>query len=221
MIMEKDCKTIVELKHLSKAYGERKLFQDFNLTVKEGEMICIAGPSGSGKSTILNMIGMFEKPDQGEIYFKGEILPTPSTKAGRKIMHDHIFYLFQNFALVEDESIDYNLEIPLMDTKITKKAKRQMKEKALAKVGLSASLKEKIFHLSGGEQQRAAIARGYLREFDLILADEPTGSLDEKNRDEVIKLLKGFQQEGKTVIIVSHDPVVMESCERIIKIQPI
>ena len=209
---------ILEMEHIVKQYGDRVLFQDFSLSVQENEMLGISGASGSGKSTLLNMIGMFEKPDSGDIRLFGKPLPTAESKEGRKLMHSKLFYLFQNFALVENQSVDYNLEIPMMGKKITKSEKKNRKMKSLEKVGLNVSLSEKVFHLSGGEQQRVAIARGYLKDFDLLLADEPTGSLDAANRDEVIEILKQFHRDGKTIVIVSHDPVVMQNCQRIIRI---
>lgn len=181
-------------------------------------MVGIEGASGSGKSTLLNMVGMFEQPDEGEIFLFGRPQPKVDSREGRELLHDHIFYLFQNFALVEDETIDYNLEIPLMDSPLGRKEREDLKRRALEQVGLQLPLKEKIFHISGGEQQRVAIARGYLKDFDLLLADEPTGSLDGKNRDAIINLLDQFHQKGKTIIVVSHDPVVMESCQRVVEI---
>lgn len=209
---------VLELKGISKRYGDRILFQDFDLTVYENEMVCIAGESGSGKSTLLNMMGMFDTPDRGEIWFMGQVLPAADSQAGKELMRDKIFYLFQNFALVESESVGYNLEIPLLGGKISKAEKVKMKTDALRRVGLNIALNEKIYHLSGGEQQRVAIARGYLKKFELLLADEPTGSLDKQNRDGIISLLQEFQKDGKTIVIVSHDPIVMEHCERVIRI---
>lgn len=216
--MTENRKVVLELKGISKSYGNRTLFENFDLTIYENEMVCIAGASGSGKSTLLNIIGMFEKQDSGEVEFFGSPLPKADSKVGRKLMHDHILYLFQNFALVENESVDYNLEIPMIDSGKSKKEKQKAKIDALSRVGLKVPLDEKIFHLSGGEQQRVAIARGFLKEFDLLLADEPTGSLDEKNRDEIMNILQEFQKAGKTIIIVSHDPVVMSGCQRVARI---
>ena len=209
---------ICELKNITKTYGKRNIFKDFNLVVKKGEMICISGKSGSGKSTLLNMIGMFEKPDSGSIELFGTPLPDINSKLGRELMENKIFYLFQNFALIDNQSISYNLDIPLFSCKKSKKEKEKMKKEALKKVGLTIDIKEKIYHLSGGEQQRVALARGFLKDFDLILADEPTGSLDGENRDAVLNILDDFQKQGKTVLIVTHDPMVMEHCQKIIKI---
>lgn len=209
---------IVNLSHIAKRYGDHIIYEDFNLSIYKGEMICVAGASGSGKSTLLNMIGMFDTPDSGEITLFGKPLPSAASHQGRLLMHDQLFYLFQNFALIEHKSIDYNLEIPFTDRHLPRRMKQRAKKEALEKVHLQLDLKEKIYQLSGGEQQRVALARGYLKPFSLLLADEPTGSLDSHNRDEIIGLLKDFQKEGKTIIVVSHDPVVMKSADRLIQL---
>lgn len=210
---------IVRISGLNKKYGDRVIFRDFNLAVNSGEMLCVSGQSGSGKSTLLNIIGMFEQADSGEVHLFGEKLPKADSKAGKKLLKNRLFYLFQNFALVTDETVDYNLEIPMMGSGIPRKNRMQIKTDALRQVGLGyLSLKEKIYHLSGGEQQRVALARGYIKKFDLLLADEPTGSLDEHNRDAIISILDRFHDAGKTIIIVSHDPVIMEHCEKKIKL---
>ncbi|WP_026505541.1 ABC transporter ATP-binding protein [Butyrivibrio sp. NC3005] len=207
---------VVEFRNVTKSYGSNTLFDNFNMTVTSGEMICIAGGSGSGKSTILNLIGMFDKPDRGEIYLFGKKIPKINSKEGREVLRTKLLYIFQNFALLGDKTIDYNLDIPLLNSKLSSKDKAKMKQDAIKKVGLEKSLKTKVYQLSGGEQQRIALARGYLKDFDLILADEPTGSLDATNRDLVISMLRNFNKNGKTVIIVSHDPIVMRACDRVI-----
>ncbi len=206
---------IVRITGLNKKYGDRVIFHDVNLSVHSGEMICVSGPSGSGKSTLLNIIGMFEQADSGEIYLFGEKIPKADSKEGKALLKNRLFYLFQNFALVTNETVDYNLEIPLLESGVPKKKRIKLKMDALKAVGLDyLSLKEKIYHLSGGEQQRVALARGYIKKFDLLLADEPTGSLDEKNRDSIIAILDRFHDVGKTIIIVSHDPIIMRHCEK-------
>ncbi len=210
---------VVRISGLNKKYGDRVIFHEFNLLVHSGEMLCVSGQSGSGKSTLLNIIGMFEQADSGEIYLFGKKIPKADSKEGKALLKNRLFYLFQNFALVTDASVDYNLEIPLLESRIPKNEKLMMKKNALKEVGLDyLSLKEKIYHLSGGEQQRVALARGYIKKFDLLLADEPTGSLDEKNRDAIISILDRFHDAGKTIIIVSHDPMIMEHCEKHVRI---
>ncbi|MFU0833970.1 MAG: Macrolide export ATP-binding/permease protein MacB [Oscillospiraceae bacterium] len=210
---------ICQLDHIKKRFGENVVLNDFSLCVKPGEMLCIAGASGSGKSTILNIIGMFEKPDEGRIYLFDKPQPKLNSKKGRVLLQSKIFYLFQNYALVDDKSISYNLEIPLLMSKQSKKEKERLKRAALEKVGLSLPLSQKIYQLSGGEQQRVSVARGFLRAFDLILADEPTGSLDAGNRDAIFQILLQFNKEGKTVIIVSHDPYIIEHCQRVVRLE--
>ena len=206
---------IVRITGLNKKYGDRVIFHDVNLSVHSGEMIGVSGPSGSGKSTLLNIIGMFEQADSGEIYLFGEKIPKADSKEGKALLKNRLFYLFQNFALVTNETVDYNLEIPLLESGVPKKKRIKLKMDALKAVGLDyLSLNEKIYHLSGGEQQRVALARGYIKKFDLLLADEPTGSLDEKNRDSIIAILDRFHDVGKTIIIVSHDPIIMRHCEK-------
>lgn len=219
--MEEESKNtpILQISGMNKRYGDRVIFDNFSLTVNAGEMICICGASGSGKSTLLNIIGMFEKADSGEVRLFGEKIPDVNSKAGRKLLKNRLFYLFQNFALVQDETIDRNLEISMLESGIPRKERQKRKLAALKKVGLGyLSPDEKIYHLSGGEQQRVAIARGYLKPFDLLLADEPTGSLDEGNRDGILSILDSFHASGKTVIIVSHDPVVAAHCGKTVRI---
>ncbi|WOC32692.1 MULTISPECIES: ATP-binding cassette domain-containing protein [Caproicibacterium] len=211
--------TICKMERLAKRFGNKVVLNDFSLCVNAGEMLCIAGASGSGKSTILNIVGMFESADSGEISLFEQPQPKLNSKKGRALLQSKLFYLFQNYALVDDRDISYNLEIPLMAVKKSKKEKEILKRQALEKVGLSVPLSQKVYQLSGGEQQRVSIARGFLRPFDLLLADEPTGSLDADNRDVVFQLLQQFHAEGKTVIIVSHDPYIIKHCPRTVRIK--
>jgi len=176
------------------------------------------GASGSGKSTLLNLIGMLDIPDSGEIELFGKKSPRISSKEGRFLMREKIFYCFQNFALVDNESIRYNLNIPMLSKHMSKKEREDKIKNALNKVGLNKNPDEKIYCLSGGEQQRVAIARAFLKNYDLVLADEPTGSLDAMNRDIIMNILNSFHEIGKTVIIVSHDQEVINRCNRVIEI---
>ena len=210
---------ICKLNDISKAYGSYVIFNGFNLEIDEGEMVCIKGASGSGKSTLLNLIGMFDVPDSGEIELFGKTSPKINSKDGRFLMREKIFYCFQNFALVDNESIRYNLNIPLINRHLSKKEKELNMKMALQKVGLDKNLDEKVYCLSGGEQQRVAIARAFLKNYDLVLADEPTGSLDADNRDAIMNILTDFHERGKTIVIVSHDQAVINRCNRVIEIK--
>ncbi len=211
---------ICGLQEINKSYDSRKIIDGLSFEIKQGEMVAITGPSGSGKSTILNMIGLLEKPDAGTINLFGNPAPKINSSKSKLLLRNKIAYLFQNYALVDNETTDYNLNIALEYVKANKIQKRKMKIDALNKVGLDETyLKKKIYQLSGGEQQRIAVARIILKPCELILADEPTGSLDVKNRNEIIKILQELNQNGKTIIIVTHDEYVAEQCKRKIELK--
>ena len=211
--------SIVKVEGASKAFKEVKVFENFSMEIKEGSITIINGPSGCGKSTLLNMIGLLDTPDAGTITVMGESNIKPFSKKAEKLLREKLGYLFQNFALVDDETVEYNLLLAMENVKgVDKKA--SIKE-ALEKVGLKNYEKKKIYKCSGGEQQRIAIARLLLKPCKLVLADEPTGSLDHENKQVVISLLKELQKMGKTIIIVTHDEELMEIGEEHIKLQKI
>ncbi len=208
---------IIELKNINKSYSNKYLFKNLDFSIKKGEMVAITGPSGVGKSTLLNIIGLIDKPDSGEVVICSNKNPFDKEKVKLKLFRDNIGYLFQNYALVDNYTVSKNLDIALEYVK--NKNKKRLKEEALEKVGLLDKLNNKIFELSGGEQQRVALARLMLKERDIILADEPTGSLDEDNRDIILKLLKQLNDEGKTIVLVTHDKTVANMCNREINIK--
>lgn len=189
------------------------------MTVSKGEMVAITGRSGSGKTTLLNILGLLEKPDSGRIKLFDEKDQRIGPLRRNRLLRTKISYLFQNYALIDNETVEYNLEIPLMYSKVGKKEKRKMKMDVLKRMGLEIALKQKIHELSGGEQQRVAIARILLKPSEMILADEPTGSLDAENRNEIMRILKELNDEGKTIIIVTHDQYVTEKCSRVINLE--
>jgi len=209
---------IIELKDITKVYGNKKILDRFSLKVHEGEMIAITGLSGRGKTTILNIIGLIENFDEGQLVIDGESHIKVNSSKATKILREKIGYLFQNFALVDDETVDYNLYLALKYVKASKKEKQKLIKEALDKVGLPSSEKSKIYELSGGEQQRVALARIMLKPCKIVLADEPTGSLDEENCVKVLNLLKVLKATGKTIVIVTHDKFVANQCDKIINI---
>ncbi|MDR3156406.1 MAG: ABC transporter ATP-binding protein [Lactobacillales bacterium] len=209
---------MIKLTDLVKKFGNKQVLDQFNLSIKVGEMIALVGESGSGKSTLLNILGLIEDFDSGEYLFFGEKNIKANTKKASKNIREKISYLFQNFALIETDTVEENLQVALKYKKVNKKEKQRLISSALEKVGLKGYEKRRVHELSGGEQQRVAIARVLIKPSEIILADEPTGSLDSKNRDEVLNLLKKMNREGKTIVIVTHDPEVSKVCSRVVEL---
>lgn len=210
---------VCELIDVNKTYAGKQVLKQFSLSIKKGELVAITGKSGSGKSTVMNVIGLLEKPDSGAIHLFGEENPSTNGKKVNLILRNKLSYLFQNFALMDNDTISTNLDVALVYAKKSKREKEALKKGVLNQVGLDLSMNQRICELSGGEQQRVAIARLLLKPCELILADEPTGSLDAQNRDEILKLLQALNQSGKTIVIVTHDPVVTNLCERVIHLE--
>lgn len=205
---------MIELKNINKQFHDKKIFKNFNLKIETGDFIAIVGESGSGKTTLLNIIGLLEKKDSGDIIIDDQV--NPNAKQTLLLQRNHFGYLFQNYALIENETVEKNLKIALKyQSQINKK---EQISQALKDVDLSNYEKKKIFELSGGEQQRIAMARIILKKCDYIFADEPTGNLDKKNRDQVFDILKRMNNEGKTILFVTHDLELAEKAKRIIKI---
>ena len=208
---------MIKLENVSKSYS-KSILKNISLEIKQGEFVAIVGESGKGKSTLLNIIGLLEKADSGKVFIDGECNIEPNSSKAAKVLRYKINYLFQNFALIDEKNVYKNLMLSLQYVKANKKRKIQMIDSVLSKVGLEGYGNRKVFELSGGEQQRVAIARCMLKPCKIVLADEPTGSLDINNRDRVLKLFNELNKEGKTIIIVTHDKEVAESCGRIINL---
>lgn len=198
----------IKVNHLEKKFGSHVLFQDLSFQIEQGEMVAIVGSSGCGKTTLLNILGLIEPFENGEVWINGKRVPKPNTRAAQRMMRDELSYLFQNFALIDTETVEKNLKLVAKNS--------QLISEVLKTVGLERTLHQKVYELSGGEQQRVAIARILLKKGNIVLADEPTGSLDHENRDFVLRLLRDLCEQGKTVLIVTHDPVVAQACDRIL-----
>lgn len=206
---------MINLVNIKKAYDGKIILDNFSLHIQEGEMVAIKGKSGCGKSTLLNIIGLLEAADKGQVCIDGFRNVKPQSQTAIKLIRYEISYLFQNFALVDEETVLYNLKIAL---RYVKGNKKQKIAEALSSVGLSGMEGKKIYQLSGGEQQRIALARILLKPSKIVLADEPTGSLDSYNRDIVIEMLHKLQKQGKTIVIVTHDMNVAKKCDRIVEL---
>lgn len=209
---------IIEIKNLTKYYGKKVILDKLNLNIESGDIISIIGSSGKGKSTLLNIIGLIEPFDEGELIIDGISKLKPQSKKAAKVIREKIGYIFQNFALVDNETVKYNLELASKYVELSKSDKLINIEKALTLVGLEGYANRKVYELSGGEQQRVAIARLIIKPCNIILADEPTGSLDEDNKIKILDLLKYLNNQGKTIIIVTHDKSVTEISNKVINL---
>ena len=209
---------MIELENITKTIGGKVILDNLSLRIDQGDLVAIVGKSGSGKSTLLNLLGLIDGDYSGRYEIFGQTNLAVNSAKSQTIIREHISYLIQNFALIDDETVEYNLMLALEYVKLSKKDKFKKVEEILERVGLSATLHQKVSELSGGEQQRIAVARAILKPSQLILADEPTGSLDPENRDLVLKFLLEMNREGKTVIIVTHDAYVAQQCHRIIEL---
>ena len=200
---------MIKIEHLCKSFGENTVFEDLCIEIKDGEFVIFAGVSGCGKTTLLHMIGGIEKIDSGNIIVDG--LDISKEKRLNGYFKEKIGFLFQNFALVEQKSIQKNLEM------VQKSARSSISiQEALERVGLAGKENICVYKLSGGEQQRVALARLMVKKCDIILADEPTGSLDSKNADSVMQFLHQLNDEGKTIIMVTHDEGIIKKEKRVI-----
>ncbi|MEY8445033.1 ATP-binding cassette domain-containing protein [Enterococcus ratti] len=195
---------MIEVKNVSISYGKNEIFSQLSLTIEDGDFLCIYGESGSGKTTLLNLLGLLEKPDRGKIIFEG--IENPKSKEVHLLQKTKIGYIFQNFGLINDESVASNLLIALETKKMNKKEKKRCMLNSLSEVGLVDILEKKVYELSGGEQQRVALARLILKKPTYIFADEPTGNLDEKNAELVFSILRKLNVKHQvTIVFVTHD----------------
>ena len=214
---------MIEMKNIYKSFGkdhnERKIFENFSFTISKGDMVAIMGKSGSGKTTLLNIIGGLESIDKGTYLFNGKDVSRFSEKELLKFRRNNISFIFQNFALINEYSVMDNILLPLKYRyRNIDKEKLASARELLDKLDIAYVCDQKIDNLSGGEKQRIAIARSLISNTNVILADEPTGALDEKSGYMIMELFKQMKNIGKTIIIVTHDIDVAKKCDYIINI---
>ena len=214
---------MINLKQVVKKYQtediETTALHDINLTVQKGEFVSIMGPSGCGKSTLLNVIGLLDKPTDGEVLFDNQLTSQMSAKELAKFRNENLGFIFQSFHLINDLKVIDNVELPLIYRKMPSKERRRLAEEALEKVGLRNRMNHYPSQLSGGQRQRVAIARAIVGKPKLILADEPTGNLDSKNGQDVMQLLIDMNREkDTTIIMVTHDEAMAKQTERLIRL---
>ena len=208
---------MIELQHIGKQFGSRIIFSDLSLNFQSGMVYALIGDSGCGKTTLLNMLAKLETFDKGEIVYKGKSL---TSLKNEEFYRNELGYLFQNFGLIENQTIRENLELGLIGKKKNKKQeKERLLLQALQAVRLDyLSLNQKIYELSGGEAQRVALAKIILKDPPLILADEPTASLDPKNSKEIMEILLELRNSNRTIIIATHNPSIWKMADQVIRL---
>lgn len=199
---------MIKIEHLSKVFRteevETTALNDVSLHVKQGEFVAIMGPSGCGKSTLLNIIGLLDNPTSGSYYFNGQEVGHLKEKQRTQVRKGNIGFVFQSFNLIDELNVYENVELPLIYLKKKASEKKELVTSILDRMNISHRVKHFPQQLSGGQQQRVAIARAVVAGPKLILADEPTGNLDSKNGAEVMNLLTELNQEGTTIVMVTH-----------------
>lgn len=208
---------MIQLKNITKHYDTKTIFNHFNLTIEDNELVAIVGNSGSGKSTLLNIMGLLEEIEEGEIFINHQLIS--NKKDALLLMRYDIGYMFQNNALVDDYTVKENLDIVLKYSRFNKKEKLNAIKQVLSTVGLEGYENRKVYSLSGGEAQRIAFCKLLLKKPKIVLCDEPTGSLDATNTKIMMDLLLEYHHSsGATVVIVTHDLDIAKLCERVIHI---
>ncbi len=211
---------MIKLENLCKiyktAYMETAALNNININIDEGEFVAVMGPSGCGKSTLLNVLGMIDSPSSGSYIFNGHDVSNEREDALVNFRKNNIGFIFQNFNLIDDLSVEDNVNLPLLYMNTPKKQSKNRVREALELVDLLGRAKHKPLELSGGQQQRVAIARAIVSDPKFILADEPTGNLDTKNGDDVMNMLDILKEQGATILMVTHSPEHGERADRII-----
>lgn len=214
--------TLIEVKNLMKIYNpgenEVRALNDVSLQISRGEFVAVIGQSGSGKSTFMNMLGCLDVPTSGSYYLNGKDVAGLSDDELSEIRNKEIGFIFQGFNLIPNLTALENVELPLIYRNVPATERRELSIVSLKKVGLQNRMDHKPSEMSGGQQQRVAIARALAAAPPVILADEPTGNLDSASSKEIMQILKSLHEEGRTVILITHDNKIAASAKRVIRI---
>ena len=215
---------MISITGLSKAYGTVNtslliVLKNIKVTIDEGEFVAIMGPSGSGKSTLLNVIGMLDDFEAGEYYFKGQNVTKLASNTLAELRLYNIGFVFQSFNLIAQLSAQTNVELPTLYTRTKKNVRQKAATAQLTALGLGDRLTHKPSELSGGQQQRVAIARAMVNDPPLLIADEPTGSLDSATSNDIMQLFQSLHQQGKTIVMVTHEEEIAAFAQRVIRMR--
>ncbi|MDD3206212.1 MAG: ABC transporter ATP-binding protein [Lachnospiraceae bacterium] len=215
--------TLIEIQDMCKVYNpgenEVRALDHVDVTIKEKEFVAIIGHSGSGKSTLMNMLGCLDIPTSGSYFLHGKDVSALSDDELSDIRNIEIGFIFQGFNLIQNLTAYENVELPLIYRGLSKRERHELSIKALDKVGLAKRMTHKPAEMSGGQQQRVAIARAIAQAPPVILADEPTGNLDSASTREIMGILRELHEEGRTVILITHDDEIAAQAKRVIKIK--
>lgn len=208
---------MIELKNIYKSYDNLTVLNDVNLTVKNHEIVAIVGPSGAGKTTLLQIAGTLDRPDSGEVLYDGEKMSSLKDRRLSDFRNKNIGFIFQFHQLLPEFTACENVAMPALIGGLSRRKAMDRASELLDMLGLGQRLRHKPSELSGGERQRAAIARALINNPRVVFADEPTGSLDSRNRDEIRTLIADLRQRlGQTFVIVTHDPSVSQIADRVV-----
>lgn len=214
---------LLEVRDLTKVYDtgfvKVNALKGISFKLKEGELTAIMGPSGSGKTTLMDILGCLSRPSGGLYLFQGEETNRLSEKKLAEIRNSHLGFVFQSFNLLPRETVLSNVELPLIYKGVSRGERKKRGIEILFSLGLKDKLNNLPNQLSGGEQQRVAIGRALINNPYLILADEPTGNLDRKTGENILKIFVDFNRKGKTIVVITHDPFVASYCSRIIHLE--
>lgn len=213
---------LIEVRDMYKIYNpgenEVRALDGVSLTVDEGEFVAIIGQSGSGKSTLMNMLGCLDVPTKGTYILNGKDVSSLSDNELSEVRNNDIGFIFQGFNLIQNLTALENVELPLIYRRVEKSRRRRLAIEALQKVGLEERMKHKPAEMSGGQQQRVAIARAIAAAPPLILADEPTGNLDSKSTRDIMRILDGLNDQGNTIVLITHDDGIAANAKRVVRI---
>lgn len=214
---------IVDLIGIEKTYrigdDEVSVLKGINLEIEQGEFIALMGPSGSGKSTLMNIVGCLDRPTQGKyMLLDKDVSSLPDDELAR-VRREDLGFIFQTFNLIGRISVLKNVEVPMILSDVPREKRRDRALELLETVGLEHRVDFSPLKISGGERQRVAIARALANDPKIIIADEPTGNLDLKSSDDVMAIMKNLHDEGRTIIMVTHNPEITENCDRVIRLR--
>lgn len=214
---------IISTQSLSKIFTTEEIettaLDDVNFNVNKGEFVALMGPSGCGKSTLMNILGLIDNPNGGNYQFLGEEVANYSENKRAQLRKANIGFVFQSFNLIDELTVFENVELPLIYNKVSVAARKAQVESVLTKMGMSHRMNHFPLQLSGGQQQRVAVARAIVNNPSLILADEPTGNLDSHHGEEVMKILRQLNEEGSTIVMVTHSEHDAGFADRIVRLR--